>query len=105
MFEEISEVYYVFVNRNYNSSVHSLSTRDKIGLEKADEILKIYKKRWVQYRFHSNLPKNKIIDIQYGNLITDPTNFVSKMNKFIGREFDHSLNAVKTFLDPRLKHY
>ena len=105
LLEEISEVVYIFLHRDYSSSLRSLSARDNISLEQADQILNVYKTKLNHCRIHSNLSSKQIIDVQFEELIKDPKPFVSEINLLIGKESAHSLNEVRSFLDARLKHY
>jgi hypothetical protein len=104
-FEEVSDITYVFVHRPFDASVRSLAQRDKNSIINATQILTPYLKNLYHYRHTYGLPDEKIIDINFLDLLKNPEPLVRKLNNEIGNPLNHKLDEVCAFLDNRLKHF
>jgi hypothetical protein len=104
-FEEVAEIYYVFVHRPFDASVRSLAYRDKNGIGNASQILTPYLKNLYHYRHTYGLPSEYIIDIHYLELLKNPEPFIQELNEKIGNPANHKLEEICEFLDNRLKKF
>lgn len=103
--EEVADIHYVFVHRPFEASVRSLAHRDGISILTALQILTPYLKRLYHYRHTFNLPTDKIIDVNYQELLQNPERLISKLNEINGNPPDYRLNESKEFLDKSLKKF
>ncbi|KAF0817849.1 MULTISPECIES: sulfotransferase family protein [unclassified Cytobacillus] len=105
IFLNISDITYIFVHRDLNSSIRSMANRDGISLEKAEKVLKPYLINFIFYRHMLAKRKSDIIDVHYEQLLKKPDLFVKNINQRIGRKPNENLEKVKSFLDIHLKHF
>ncbi|GAE30929.1 sulfotransferase family protein [Halalkalibacter hemicellulosilyticus] len=103
--KQLATITYVFIHRPLQSSIHSLARRNQYRKRKARKILTPYWNNFHHYRYTSNIDKEQIIDIDYEQMINDPTPYVYQFNSILGKERSDHLNSVIKFLDPHLKNY
>ncbi|WLR42109.1 sulfotransferase family protein [Bacillus carboniphilus] len=103
-FKRSNDIYYIFVHRDFQESVVSLMKRHQFTEQIAYEILIPYLKRHYYYR-HIYLSSNeKVIDISFNDLVSDPSLFTAQMNKILGNPKEENLEKVRSFIEEDLKH-
>ncbi|WP_062047164.1 sulfotransferase [Bacillus sp. JCM 19034] len=96
--KQLSTITYVFVHRPFQSSVNSLAKRNRYPKRKARKILQTYLDRFNYYRNESEISKDQIIDIEFNEMIKDPTPYVHQINSILGKDQTSHLNRSSNFL-------
>lgn len=104
-FEEVADITYVFVHRPFEASVRSLAHRDRYGIGTATQILTPYLKNLYHYRHNFGLPSEKIVDVNYQEILHNPEPLIRRLNEINGNPPDHRLGEAQEFLDNSLKKF
>lgn len=103
--EQFAKVTYIFVHRPFFESVYSLSHRDRISIRKSEKILKPYLRNKNTFRKQLETEQADLIDVTFLELLSQPEEFVSKINRRLGLKENANLEKVRCFIDKRLKKF
>ena len=103
--EQFAKVTYIFLHRPFLESVYSLSHRDRISKRKSEKILKPYLRNKNTFRKQLEKEKADLIDVTFLELLSQPEEFVSKINRRLGLKENANLEKVRCFIDKRLKKF
>jgi hypothetical protein len=102
---ERENITYIFVHRPFQASVSSLVCRNGFREQQAVRILNTYWENLNYYRAELGQGNEDIIDVNYEELVREPSFFVYEINRRLEISDEHNLDLVSTFLDEKLRHF
>ncbi|WLR42106.1 sulfotransferase family protein [Bacillus carboniphilus] len=100
-----NDIYYIFVHRDFEESKQSLIKRNGFSPKKANDVLIPYLKKLHYYRHIYLSSEEKIIDVSFDSLVSNPRVFTAHINHLLGHPEEKNFKKVFSFIDQSLKHY
>ncbi|MGM7702951.1 glycosyltransferase [Pseudalkalibacillus sp. Hm43] len=105
LFEKVANITYIFVHRPFEESVKSISKRNNVPLSQSVKILSPYLENYYYYRDQLYSENADVIEVEFNDLLTDPSQFVAEINQRMGESPLCNMEKVEDFLDLKLKNF